>query len=276
MTKKTPFSRPTVIAAANLLTDFTQKEFDNLMIQFGLEDRIDAGPGMPKQYKANALAKIALGEPDQMVETSTGEMSLVEAMIRQAMTVPPRAQRGEPWASFCNGLKRDGFVLVENDEERTTELRRMLPETAELAAADDEVHTLLRQHGFATPLGHLQQAIDAHGRGHWAAANSQLRTFLEGLLDEIAERLAPERAARTASGHGRRALLASLDPPFLSRGLNEWRDDQKPGLINGLFNRLHPEGSHPGLSDEEDSTFRLHMVLIVARLLLRRFSATAR
>ena len=41
--------------------------------------------------------------------------------------------------------------------------------------------------------------------------------------------------------------------------------------FNGLFNRLHPEGNHPGLSDEDDSTFRLHIVIIVARLLLRRY-----
>ncbi|MGE0652171.1 MAG: hypothetical protein AB7P12_10520 [Alphaproteobacteria bacterium] len=180
-----------------------------------------------------------------------------------------------PWTSFCNGLKRDGFVLAENEEQQTTELRRMLPESADVAAADDEVHALLRDHGFTTPLGHLQQAIEAHSRDHWAAANSQLRSFLEGLLDEIAGRLAPDRAANTPGGHGRRALLAALDPPFLSRSLNEWRDDQKAGLINGLFNRLHAEGSHPGLSDEEDSTFRLHTVLIVARLLLRRFAVMA-
>lgn len=276
MTEKLPFNRPTVIAAANLLTEFTQKELDNLMIQFGLEDRIGAGPGLQKQYKANALLKIVLAEPERIVETSTGSMSLSEAMVRHAMTVPPRARHGELWTSFCNGLKRDGFVLIENEERRTTELRRMLPESADVAAADDEVHALLRDRDFTTPLGHLQQAIEAHSRGHWAAANSQLRSFLEGLLDEIAERLAPDRATETPGGYGRRALLAALDPPFLSRSLNEWRDDQKAGLINGLFNRLHPEGSHPGLSDEEDSTFRLHIVLIVARMLLRRFSVVTR
>jgi hypothetical protein len=55
-----------------------------------------------------------------------------------------------------------------------------------------------------------------------------------------------------------------------SRELNEW-DDNGLGFINGLMKRLHPKGSHPGLPDEEDSTFRLHIVLLTARLLLTRF-----
>ena len=34
--------------------------------------------------------------------------------------------------------------------------------------------------------------------------------------------------------------------------------------------RLHPQGPHPWLSDEHDSTFRLHLVLLTAQLLLNR------
>lgn len=33
---------------------------------------------------------------------------------------------------------------------------------------------------------------------------------------------------------------------------------------------LHPEGSHPGLSDIDDSTFRLHLVLLVTANILKR------
>jgi hypothetical protein len=64
-----------------------------------------------------------------------------------------------------------------------------------------------------------------------------------------------------------------LSPPFLSRDLNEWSDDGK-NFINGVFKRLHPQGSHPGLSDEEDYTFRLHLVLLIPRLLLRRLNTS--
>ena len=271
MPRHHPFTRPTIIAAANLLADFTHSEFDNLMLQFGLETKIASGNTVSRQVKANELSRVAVGDEPLMVQTSEGAMSLQEAMVRAAMTVAPRAWRGADWAVFSSGLKRDGFLLVKDEDDRTFQLQRMLPEVADLPAASDDVNMHLEKHGFEVPLGHLCQAINAHSRGDWAASNSQLRTFLEGLLDQIAERLVPDKASVTQTGHHRRTLLASLDPPFLSRTLNEWRDDQKAGLVNGLFNRLHPEGSHPGLSDEEDSTFRLHIVIIVARLFLRRF-----
>ena len=47
----------------------------------------------------------------------------------------------------------------------------------------DDPETGLRENGFVVPLGHLNQAINAHSRGEWASANAQMRTFLEGLLE---------------------------------------------------------------------------------------------
>ena len=35
---------------------------------------------------------------------------------------------------------------------------------------------------------------------------------------------------------------------------------------------LHTDGSHPGLSDDDHSTVRLHLALITGRALLRRLS----
>ena len=40
--------------------------------------------------------------------------------------------------------------------------------------------------------------------------------------------------------------------------------------VNGLFKMLHTEGSHAGLSDVEHSTFRMQLVLVTARIFLRR------
>jgi hypothetical protein len=128
---------------------------------------------------------------------------------------------------------------------------------------------------FATPLGHLDQAIAAHARGDWAAANGQSRCFLESLLDEIAYVLVRIRhEARTKGKHVER-LLQNLQPPFLCVNLFEWGNQGK-NLVNGVFKRLNPQGAHPGLSDEEDSTFRLHLVLLLGRVFLRRFDALPR
>jgi hypothetical protein len=91
---------------------------------------------------------------------------------------------------------------------------------------------------------------------------------MEGLLDELALRVDPQRAAQLPSSENRRSMLA--DHGFLSKSRNEWAPDGK-SYINGMFKMLHTDGSHPGLSDEDHSTFRLHLCLITGRTLLRRF-----
>jgi len=64
-------------------------------------------------------------------------------------------------------------------------------------------------HNFGTAKGHLEQAMENHARGNWAAANGQLRTFFDSLLDAMAERL-DRTAANLSSGQARRSKLASL------------------------------------------------------------------
>ena len=140
---------------------------------------------------------------------------------------------------------------------------------ADLPEADNEVNVLLESLGFNTPKGHLEQAITNHSNGNWAAANSQLRTFLEALFDEIALAVDNGNASTVQTGESRRQFLAKTQPAFFVEPLGEWSNDGK-NFVNGVFKRLHPSGSHPGLSDEEDCTFRLHLVLITARYFLRR------
>lgn len=147
-------------------------------------------------------------------------------------------------------------------------MRSALPDEIDLPATDDEVHQLLTLHQFQIPKGHLDQAIEAHTRGDWAACNAQLRTFIESLFDELARKIAPARASALPTSENRRALLAELT--FLSVDRHEWTGDGK-NFLNGLFKMLHTDGPHPGLSDEDHATFRLHIVLVTARTFLRRF-----
>ncbi|MER8451227.1 hypothetical protein NKG60_14615 [Mesorhizobium sp. M1428] len=79
----------------------------------------------------------------------------------------------------------------------------------------------------------------------------------------------PQEAAQRPSSENRRALLAEIG--FLAADRNEWTQDGK-NYVNGLFKMLHTEGSHPGLSDEDHSTFRLHVVLVTVRTFLRRLT----
>jgi hypothetical protein len=206
--------------------------------------------------------------PDRRLDE--GEL-LADVIVEEALSLlppegPERSWSGSPIqltraAALRSALERDGLTFSDGD------LRRILPSEVQMPEAKNEVDRLLSKYEMVTANGHLDQARDAHGRGDWGAANGQLRTFFDALLDSLAEKLDPT-ARDLRSGQPRRERLAKLG--FLSADLNEWSSDGK-NFINGLMRRLHPQGSHPGLSGDGDSTFRLQIVLVTARLLLTRF-----
>lgn len=269
------FSRRTIIAAAATLEAYPHSDIDRFVLEHGLETT-EAGSDTSKKNRANAIITYLLAYPDALHHeggnlTEIVVRDLIQRAIVQAGRPTPENvdpfERNFPALSYA--LKRDGFQVADGG------LRAALPEVLDLPWADDEVHALLRQFGFLDPtLGHLDQAIANHADGNWAAANGQLRAFTESLFDQIAERLAPNAASLPAAGQPRRVWLATvLTPPFLLPALNEWDSQgQGKGFVEQFYRRLHPAGSHPGLSDEEDCTFRLHLVLLVARLLLRRLN----
>lgn len=260
------FTRRTILAATDLMATWGNTGIDRFALEYGLEQ---VARGYSRADRANAVGRYLIENPDAATEdggnlTDTVVSRLVGDAIRASRYGYPEEFHfehfSENYAGLKRGLERDGFTVEDG------ELRRSLPQALDLPAADDEVHVLLDRFGFAVPRGHLDQGIAAHARGDWAAANGCFRTFVESLLDEIAAHLG---AAGVPAGNQRRIWLANRNPPFFLAALNEW-DGQGHGFIEAFFRRLHPAGAHPGLSDEDDSTFRLHLVLLVARGLLRR------
>ncbi|MCW2338170.1 hypothetical protein M2337_002403 [Sphingobium sp. B2D3A] len=263
-----PFTRPTLLAAVEMLERHTQASFDQMTLRLGLENEVSEGSGISVAKKVGQLGRIVVQRSGTVLQTVQGSMTLGEAVVRETLPLlTPRFENPNQTA-LLRGLARDGYVVEFDDRGKSPQLRAALPEEVDLPASDSEVHELLKQYQFQVPKGHLDQAIEAHTRGDWAACNAQLRTFLESLFDQLAHRIAPAKAAALASSENRRALLASEG--FLVSDRNEWTQDGK-NFVNGLFKMLHTDGSHPGLSDEDHSTFRLHLVLVTARTFLRRF-----
>jgi hypothetical protein len=260
------FSRRTILAATDLLPDYGHSALTRFLLDYGLDEVADAGN---LRDRANAIARFLVKHPEANDDEGRNLTdSLVEKLIRDDM-LRFHGFDGFQFDRFVllrpnlhRALERDGFTIEDG------ELRRTLPKALDLPNADDEVHRLLANYRYQVPEGHLDQAIGAHARGDWAAANGQLRSFAESLFDCIAETLATPGVV-PPSGHQSRLWLAHSNPPFFYSDLNEWLDNGQ-GYFEAYFRRLHPQGAHPGLSDEEDSTFRLHLVLLTARLLLRR------
>lgn len=265
-----PFTRPTILAAIELLEGHTQASFDQMVLRLGREQEIPARTNLSVRKKCSMLSRAVMQQPGEVLSTLDGTVTLAEAVVREAVALSNSSGTERPLqAAFVRSLQRDGYVVEWDEHTGEGRLRIALPDELQLPAADDEVRQLLKHFGFATPLGHLEQAIEAHTRADWAAANGQLRTFLESLFDEFAARVNPARAAQLASSENRRAMLAA--DGFLSFARNEWSNDGK-NYVSGLFKMLHTEGAHPGLSDEDHSTFRLHIVLVTARTFLRNSS----
>lgn len=165
---------------------------------------------------------------------------------------------------LANALKRDGFII----EGKT--IKKLLPQEIEEARIESELETLLSEFGFEQSKGHLNQAIDNHSSSNWAGANSQFRTFIESLLIEVSNLILPGNNPKSAPG-AIKLLSTTANPKFIFEELNEFdSSDKKASYLEGFWARLNPEGSHPGLSNEEDCTFRYHTSIVVARLLLAR------
>ncbi len=261
----TDFSPRTVLAAVEAFGFNTNAQVENLALEYGLDGIMGDG-GIAK--KESRLARHLVEHPEL---TGYAGVSLVYELIEKAIDARCQPDWGGPHdpvevvPKLVNSLEQDGFIVEDY------KLVRMLPDAVPVAAAQDELTRLLEKHGFATAAGHLGQALTAHARGDWAAANAQLRTFVEELFDRIADHLSGGESGAFGSSHERREWLATCGPPFFDPELNEWDPGKSGGFLQGFWRRLHPEGSHPGLSDEADSSLRLHLVLITTEHFMGRF-----
>ena len=277
------FNPMTTVAAAEVIADFnSHSDMEVLEAQWGITGQCN---GSSKPARVASLANIAIQEQIEVM-TEDGLASLSRALVEAAIGAPEHKRAGQSWKKLLAGLRLDGFELVETESEiesnalwqserteKSLKLVRMLPSNVpelDFREAEDEISRLMDQHGFIVAKGHLQRAISAFNRGEWSSANGELRNFFESYLNEVADRLG---YAGNADSKAKRDFLGSgLEPPFLIADYNEWHaNNQKPQYIQGLMSRMHPHGGHPGLSEEEDATFRLQVTLITARLLLRRF-----
>ena len=260
------FSRITIIEAIGLLEFLTHAKLDRFLLKYGLE-RITHQELGPKTAKLNAVIKYLIDNPDEKGPFGANlTFEIIEDELRSISSNIYAPLIEEHLPKLLNSLKHDGYVITNKGG-----LKTMLPESIKLVEKENELNSLLDKFGFTTTKGHMDQAISAHTRGDWAAANAQLRSFMESLFDSICGKLVGDKTTLPPPGHQRRELLAKLSPPFFIPTLNEW-EIGKCGFLQGLLKRLHPQGSHPGLSDEEDSTFRLHLVILTASYYLKRLN----
>ncbi|MBB6146836.1 hypothetical protein HNQ77_004817 [Silvibacterium bohemicum] len=275
----TEFNNMTLVAAVEVIAEFkSHGDMSVLEVQWGF-----AGNSTSKAARVASWAQRATMPHAPQVMTENGLMNLGRAFVETAIKAPPGVGDSGAWKKFVAGLRFDGFELVEMEvpppsntpwqSPRTiVTLTRMLPADIpglNFREAESEVTALLIQSGFTVARGHLERAVSSFQRGEWSSANGELRNFYESYLNEVAVHLGCDSQQDSKA---KRDFLGRLQPPFLLTEYNEWNEsNQKPQFAQGLMSRMHPHGGHPGLSEEEDATFRIQITLVTARLFLRRY-----
>ena len=194
----------------------THTQVNKIVLRLGLEVEIPADTTLGIEKKCDRLGRIILDRQAETIETLDGQVSLAEAFVREAVGFAEENSSSARQLDLLRGLARDGYVVVWGEWREPPRLRAALPEEIAFPATDDEVRGLLKQFGFNVPLRHLELAIDTHTRGDWEAANAQLRTFLEGLFNDIARRIDPAKANTLQGGVNLRQMLADGSIEFLA------------------------------------------------------------
>lgn len=183
-----------------------------------------------------------------------GALELARLVLVKGKPRPDWMQRPSPewWTELRDAVAADGWEFdAAND--------RLVPTVPGTVVADEVswIEAELRRRGWTTAAEHYRQAIDSFASGNWAAANSQLRTFYEAVT----------RVAGGTEGIGGagqvQAAIGNLDAAGSLIG-------GEADFAKKLWKMLHPGGSHPGLSDEDESRFRLLTLTGYVRFLLAR------
>ncbi len=279
MTKSTPsISCGAIVSACGILEETikTNANLESFLLEYGLSNSVPAAGSIHRTCLN--LKKFAVQNPIVVVRTDYGEKTLAELLIGEAIRRGGRNGATEQWNKLERYLNLDGFALLKNvkrwmknDKVTITGFTTALPNFVELPESGSEVDILLHRYDFSVAQRHLASAKENITQADWEAANSQCRTFLEALTDAIADKLYSSEAANRASGLQKRQLLA--EQGFLSRDKHEFGDGDKQTFLPGLVKLLHSDGAHPGVSTQHDAMFRLQLVVVTARWLLKRLES---
>lgn len=258
------FSRATIMDIMYLLRDMnSHANLSTYAFRYGL-DKIAIGGN--KDERVLAIGKYLLDNPQMPGILGDNLMyEIVEDVISKSTSnyvhFDSTTNEFINYPQLRRLLLKDGFVIKDGS------LIRTFDNDIDFNHNETLLESFLKKYNFSTAKGHYSQASNAFNRGDWAACNSQLRSYVEELLNKIAERITGNTYT---SSQEAKTSLSKCNPPIFYKELNEWLDNGQ-GFFETFWKRLHPQGSHPGLSDEDDSIFRLNLVQITTLEILRRY-----
>lgn len=197
-------------------------------------------------------------------------VSLATALLNDGAT---RDEEIPTWASeLKSSLRGDGLDAIHTEVGKEKEnfwdpiqidrSWRIVPLGQEETPLEPKATALVRileEHGFNVEANHFDQAYRAFGQGDWESSNAQLRATFEGVLVRVA-------AMRFGwdGDSGGRALDVLNGKKLFEKGEHDF--------LKGVWAMSHGNGSHPGLSNEDEALFRLNVIVAAAQYVLDRFA----
>lgn len=197
-------SRKTILTLVDALHFQTHDQVERFCVEFEIEHIVANLPYISK--KETAISKYIIAN-----EEAKGPMGSILVVEVIEYLLKNSNRYGERFSEFEHHLNKDGYLLTENS------VRASLPTQIPLVENEDRLVEILKKRGFDTALGHYEQAVAAHGRGEWAAANAQLRSFVEEFFNKIHALINAGSATQTQA---KKAELANIG--FFSKEYNEF------------------------------------------------------
>lgn len=258
------FSKATIMDVMSLLGEMnSHAQLDKYVFRYGLDE---IAVGNNKDKRVLSIGKHLINNPNLPGLLSNNLMyEIVEDIIKNAVSntyhFDINTDEFRNYPQLRRLLLKDRFVIEDG------KLIRTFDTDIDFNNNETLLENLLNKYNLSVAKGHYNQASNAFNRGDWAACNSQLRSYVEELLNKLAEKITGNSPVNSQDA---KITLSKCDPPIFYKPLNEWLDNGQ-GFFETFWKRLYPQGSHPGLSDERDSIFRLNLVQITTLEILRRY-----
>lgn len=277
------FSKQLILKAVEFLPQASHNALEDEIIKLDLEGRTIKYNGSIHDKK-RAIQTYLLSNP--LAVDNHGDSIILRMMNSVVKKMLINVERGldefneetfefKSDKNFYRYLRLDGYDI---DFENACIIEDLANYT-QIAEKDDEIMKMMKKYNFNTSIGHYEQAKGSYIGGNYAALNGQLRTFVEGIFQDMASYIkfcepsnSNIQSINDIDAQNAMIVFAKCFKPILEINLNEWSGD---GTTNSYFSafwkRLHPEGSHPGLPNFSEAIYRFQLVVLNIELVIQRF-----
>lgn len=275
----------------NLVTTTTQYlskgDLRNLLMQSGLYDLDGFDPADLATQGSSGPPRVDILRPPLLAaheQAITGDRDAHEALletVRRAVdTLYQYPQARGNLAALQEALLSDGYEIrwgEPNLMPNGTQECQLVPIDPDAIPVRTEITALeaeLDGRGYAEAREHYRLAVKHFTEQDHPSANGQLRNMVESLVVRLAVDHANYTDTRKANQCGqaiRTLYIPGGKPPAVVGSPLPERDGG--GMLQGIWDILHSNGPHPGLSDADEARLRMQLCTGLARFLLKHFPA---